>query len=332
MQILPELPLVTEAQQAAILAAPRTAAAHRQLLAGLPALNAVQSGGAASAATLPASLSITAWNAERCLFPEDSARLLAQQAPDIILISEVDHGMARTAQGHPTAEMAEALGMTYAYGVEFLELDIGGPTERPFCTDDFNARGWHGNAILSRAPFLRVTMLRLCDHGHWFSSDEMPADPDQPRVGGRMALLAVVPTDNGPLCVVSTHLESNATAPHRAHQFDMLMDEIDRFAPGLPVVIGGDLNTGNHLPPDFDHRRETLFARATLRGYDWSATPEGTTTRPSLITPHPTRKMKLDWFATRGLTCSDTLLIPALDPKGKPLSDHEAIWARLAFR
>lgn len=332
MQTLPELPLVTATEQAAILAAPRTAFAHRQLLASLPAMSAVQTGGSASTETLPASLSVTAWNAERCLFPEDSARLLAAQSPDILLLSELDHGMARTAQRHPTAEMAEALGMTYAYGVEFHELDLGGPTERPFCTDDFNARGWHGNAILSRAPFARVTMLRLCDHGHWFSSDEMPADPDQPRVGGRMALLAVVPTAKGEVCVVSTHLESNATTPHRAHQFDMLMDEVDRFAPDMPVVIGGDLNTGNHLPPDFDHRHETLFERAEARGYDWSATPEGLTTRPSLITPHPTRRMKLDWFATRGLTATDSLLIPALNPEGTALSDHEPIWARLSLR
>jgi endonuclease/exonuclease/phosphatase family metal-dependent hydrolase len=329
MQILPELPLVTKAQQAAIVSAPRTSAAHRSLLAALPAMNAVQTGGEASTEILPAFLSVTAWNAERCLFPEESATLLAAHSPDVILLSELDHGMARTAQRHPTADIAAALGMTYAYGVEFHELDIGGPTERPFCTDSFNARGWHGNAILSRAPFTRVTMLRLCDHGHWFSSDEMPADPDQPRVGGRMALLAVVPTANGPVCVVSTHLESNATAQHRAHQFDLLMDEVDRFAPDMPVIIGGDLNTGNHLPPDFDHREESLFDRASARGYDWSATPAGTTTRPSLITPHPTRKMKLDWFATRGLTASDNALIQALDPKGKALSDHEAIWARL---
>jgi endonuclease/exonuclease/phosphatase family metal-dependent hydrolase len=207
-------------------------------------------------------------------------------------------------------------------------LDLGGPTERPFCTDDFNARGWHGNAILSAVPFERVTMLRLDDHGHWFASDERDADPNQPRVGGRMALMAIVPSDAGPVCVVSTHLESNADADYRAAQFDLVMDEVDRFAGGLPVLIGGDLNTGNHLPPDFDWRRETLFERAKDRGYDWSMTPDGTTTRASLITPHPDRVMKLDWFCTRGMRGGERALIAAIGPDNIPLSDHEAIWCR----
>jgi hypothetical protein len=141
----------------------------------------------------------------------------------------------------------------------------------------------------------RVTMVRLCDHGHWFASTESDTDPDQPRVGRRMALLAVVPGENSPICLVSTHLESNADAPYRDVQFDMLMDAIDAFAPKMPVLIGGDLNTGNHLPPDFDWRRETLFARADARGFSGQ---------------------------TRAL-------IPALAPSAKPLSDHDAVCCRV---
>ncbi|WP_417269454.1 endonuclease/exonuclease/phosphatase family protein [Celeribacter sp.] len=326
MKSLSELPLVTKADKARILAAPRTAVAHRDLLESLPAMNAVQTGGAASGSVLPAELSVVAWNVERGLFPDENAALLAPFAPDVVLLSEVDHGMARTSQNHTTADMAEALNMTYAFGVEFLELDLGGATERAFCTDDYNARGWHGNAILSTVAFDAVTMIRLDDHGHWFSSDELDADLSQPRVGGRMALAAIVPRQTGAVCVVSTHLESNADADHRAGQFDRLMDAIDAFAPGLPVIIGGDLNTGNHLPPDFDWRNETLFANAEARDYDWDATPAGITTRPSLITPHPTRQMKLDWFALRGVSFVGKALIPAVAKDGKPLSDHDAIW------
>jgi endonuclease/exonuclease/phosphatase family metal-dependent hydrolase len=327
--VLPELPLVTPDQRANILSSPRTAASHRTLLQALPAMNAVQIGGAASAPFLPGTLSVAAWNVERCLFPQDSADLLRPFAPDVVLLSEVDHGMARTSQHHTTADVAQALGMTYAYGVEFHELDLGGPTERHFCTDDFNARGWHGNAILSRVPFDRVTLVRLDDHGHWFASDERDADPNQPRVGGRMALLAVIPTEAGPVCVTSTHLESNANAAHRAKQFELLLDAIDTFAPGMPVVIGGDLNTGNHALPDFDWRPEPLFDHARARGYDWSATPEGLTTRASLISPHPDRIMKLDWIALRGLRTRQTALIPALNHAGRPLSDHDAVWCRI---
>ncbi|GIT91916.1 endonuclease [Jannaschia pagri] len=317
---------LTQAQRHRIEAAPRTADSHRALLAGLPAMNAVEVDGTAPRDALPASVSVVAWNVERCLFPEVSAAHLAPYAPDIVLLSEVDNGMARTAQRHTTEAMAQAMGMAYVFGVEFQELALGGPTERPFCTDDFNALGWHGNAILSAAPPTRLTMERLDDHGHWFVGPK--SDPDQPRVGGRMALLAEVPTASGPICVVSTHLESNADAAHRGAQFDRLLDTIDAFSPGLPVILGGDLNTGNHMPPDFDWRAETLFAAAEARGYDWSATPEGPTTQPSLITPHPTRKMTLDWFATRGISVEEKALINATSSDGTPLSDHHAVWCR----
>lgn len=330
MRTTDALPPVTDADHARILAAPRTSAAHRDLMASLPALNAVQVGGTASGVALPGEVSVVAWNIERCLFPAASAAHLAPLAPDIVLLSEVDCGMARTAQRHTTADMAGAMGMAYAFGVEFVELDLGGPTERHFCTDDFNAQGWHGNAILSRVPFDRVTMLRLCDHGHWFASDDLDADPDQPRVGGRMALLAVVPGAAGPMCFVSTHLESNAAGPHRSAQFAALLDAVDAFAPGLPVLIGGDLNTGNHVPPDFDWRGEGLFAEAESRGYRWDFTPAGMTTRPSLITPHPTRVMRLDWFAARGLASTHSALLASVGPDGTPLSDHEAIHCRVS--
>ena len=196
MQMFPELPLATDAQRQAILDAPRTEEAHRALLASLPFMNAVQVGGIPSAEALPTDVTVVAWNLERCLFPEESAAHLADLAPDVVLLSEMDHGMARTKQRHTTEDMAAAMGMAYAYGVEFFEIGLGGETERPLCEDDFNARGWHGNAILSKVPLDRVTMFRLDDHGHWFTADN-GGDPGQPRVGGRNAIAAVLPTAKG---------------------------------------------------------------------------------------------------------------------------------------
>lgn len=328
ISLLDTLPPVTSEQRARLMAAPRTAEAHRALMADVQAMNAVQLGGTPSRTTLPAEITVAAWNVERCLFPADTAARLGAVAPDVVLLSEVDHGMARTAQRHTTAEIAEALGMVYAFGVEFHELDLGGATERAYCLDDFNALGWHGNAILSSVPFEAVTLIRLDDHGHWFSADS-GADPDQPRLGGRMAIAAIVPTAQGPICVVSTHLESNAGPAHRHAQFEILLTAVEAFAPGLPVLIGGDLNTGNHLPPEFDWRKETLFDLGKSHGYSWDFTAEGMTTRPSLITPHPDRVMKLDWLAGRDLQRLDTGILTSLDPTERPLSDHDCVWARV---
>lgn len=316
-------------QREQILNAPRTSEAHRALLDRLPCMNAVQLGGQPGKERLPASFHVVAWNVERCLFPEDSANQLSHLHPQIVLLSEVDYGMARTKQRNTTEDMAAALGMTYAFGVEFFEMALGGDTEQEFCEDSFNAEGWHGNAVLSTVPFEKTALFRLDRDGHWFTP-ETGADTDQPRVGGRMAIAAIVPGESGPICVVSTHLESNADNTHRAAQFDDLMDLVDSFAPDMPVLIGGDLNTGNHMPPDFDWRKETLFQRAKERGYDWSFTAPGTTTRPSLITRHPDRKMKLDWICAKGMSCHDRGIVPSIDPNGRPLSDHDAVYARVS--
>jgi endonuclease/exonuclease/phosphatase family metal-dependent hydrolase len=144
-----------------------------------------------------------------------------------------------------------------------------------------------------------------------------------------MAIAAVVPTQNGPICVVTTHLESNADPAHRHQQFDVLLTALDGFAPDMPIMIGGDLNTGNHVPPDFDWRSETLFKLAENRGYSWDFTGPGDTTRPSLITPHPDRKMKLDWLAGRGLTPLNSGVLPSISAEAKPLSDHDCVWTRV---
>lgn len=331
-QILGALPRVTAAERARILAAPRTSEANAELMASIPAMTALEQGGVPARKVLPRSFTVAAWNVERCLFPNDSADHLAQHAPAIVLLSEMDSGMARTSQKNTSADMAAALGMTYAYGVEFYEMGLGGETERDFCTDDFNAAGWHGNAILSSVPFEKLALIRLDQKGHWFCTGPQSAgDTGQPRLGGRMAVAAIVRGEAGPLCVVSTHLESNAQAPYRHAEFGRLLAAVDEFAPGLPVLIGGDLNTGNHMPPDFDWRKETLFALAEEQGYSWTLTAEGTTTRASLITPHPTREMKLDWFASRGVPGEALPVLPSVHENGRPLSDHDCMLCRVTL-
>ena len=325
------LPNVTSEQRVRILEAARTPEAHKELLYTIPAMTALEVGGDGALEPLPTTFTVAAWNVERCLFPERSAAHLAKHNPSIVLLSEMDSGMARTAQRNTTADMAKALGMHYAYGVEFFEMDLGGPTERKFCKDDFNAAGWHGNAILSATPFEALALFRLDEQGRWFSTGpDTASDPDQPRMGGRMAVAAIVKTETGPICAVSTHLESNATAQYRHEQFALLLAMTDEFAPGIPVLIGGDLNTGNHIPPDYDWRAETLFDLAKEEGYHWDLTADGITTRNSLITPHDTRRMKLDWFCARDLSGEAMPLLESLDPDGTPLSDHECILCSLS--
>ena len=323
------LPPVTDVLKARILTSPRTAAAHAALMDDMPAMHVLEVGGEAQA-RLGREFVVASWNVERCLFPQASAKYLAARFPALVLLSEMDLGMARTGQCNTTAEIADALGMTYAYGVEFFEMGLGVAAEARFCTDDFNVLGFHGNAILSSELFQDLRLIRLPDEGYWFEADGN-GSTDQPRIGTRMAVAAILETQNGPICAVSTHLESNAAAPYRHKQMRVLLDAIDDFAPALPVVLGGDLNTGNHMPPDFDWRRETLFELAEARGYNWGATPEGHTTQPSFITPHPTRSMRLDWIALRQATGRPHPLDFCKDAEGRPLSDHLPVFATVVL-
>ena len=102
-----------------------------------------------------------------------------------------------------------------------------------------------------------------------------------------MAIAAVVTTESGPLCVVSTHLESDADAAHRHIQMQRLLDAVEVFAPDMPVLLGGDLNTGNHLPLHSGWRNETLLSLARDRGFAWAFTAQGKPPAPA--SSHRTR-------------------------------------------
>ena len=314
----------SEADRAAIATLEKSIEAHDARMADLACMNADEKGGRAERAEpLPFPFTVAAWNLERCLFPLQSAEHLGATGAEIVLLSEMDDGMARTRQRHTTAELAEELGMAYLYGVEFIELGLGSETELEFCKDQFNRRGLHGNSLLSTVPLHDPFLLRLKGERLWFMGDV-----DQPRLGERMAIGAVVNTASGPLVLVSTHFESATTAAYRERQMVGLIDAIDAAFPGRPVLIGGDLNTGNHAGGDFE--AEGLFARASERGFARHGGPlDVMTTRPSLITRWPERAMKLDWFLVRGLAISETRIVSSLCPSGRPLSDHDLITCRI---
>ncbi|WP_198672383.1 endonuclease/exonuclease/phosphatase family protein [Pseudogemmobacter bohemicus] len=317
--ILPRLPLPPEGTGDEIRALPRSVAMHDAYLARLPAMTGIEAGGTGTGVAPGFPLTVAAWNLERCLFSAASAAKIATSGAAVVLLSEMDDGMARTGQRHTTADLAEALGMDYLYGVEFLELGLGSETERDFCRDDHNARGFHGNAALSLAGFEHPFLLRLPGERHWFLDGG-----DQPRLGERIAIGGLITTVDGPVVMVSTHLESVSTASGRAAQMSAIIDLIDQRFPGLPALIGGDLNTGNHIAGGW--QAETLFGLAGSRGFTSHGGPEGQmTTRPSLITRWPDRAMKLDWFLTRGLQVARSWIVESTDPDGRPLSDHDMI-------
>jgi len=269
------------------------------------------------------------------------AAVLAAVGADVALLSEVDSGMARTANGDGPREVADALGAGYAFGVEFVELGLGDPAEAAQARGA-NQRGLHGNLILSRAPLTGTEVVRLDRGGDWFSTDR-----GQPRVGGRMAVIGEVALDGVGVTVASTHLEAFSAPGRRAEQLEALLAAVDRRRPGAPAVVGGDLNTFGADRAELADRRawtearradptrfswpvdhESLFSVARDHGYHWvDANVAAPTTRhhPDGRPDHP--PLKLDWILTRGLEARRPTVVPALGTDGTVLSDHDLVAA-----
>ena len=324
--------------------------AHADLASGLACLETVEALGDASTSSTAQPLGpwvrVAAWNAERCRHLDASLALLAAVDADVVLLSELDAGMARSGNHDVPQRLAEGLGLAGAFAVEFVELGIGDAADREFASSfalSENARGLHGNAVLARGGLRRdsACALRLDAGGDWFTHER-----GQPRVGGRVAVAGVVDVGGTDVVVVSFHLESSSTADERADQFGLLLRQVDeRFGAGTPCVLGGDANTfGAPITDLFDRagvRRlraedptrfswpvpsEPLFDVAAAHGCSWvDANVAAPTTNHDVAGLPDHVPLHLDWLFVRGLEARRPTIVHAVDERGTSISDHELV-------
>ncbi|WP_457152273.1 endonuclease/exonuclease/phosphatase family protein [Mesorhizobium sp. P5_C1] len=338
--LVSQLTHVPIADREAMRDGPRDSATHLRLAAATPALGQIEIGGRASRESAGETLTVVAWNVERLRHGDAVAATLVGQSPDVVLLSEVDEGMARSGNGHPLRALADQLGHAFAYGVEFVELDAGNAAERSATGGASNAEGFHGNAVISAVPLLRPFLVRLDAAGGWFRPER-----GQPRIGGRMAIGGQVQVGNRRVTVVSVHLENRTDPDGRAVQTRHLLDAIDKYDPQAPVLLGGDFNTltasheDRHDDPQAWAARiaaepdrlidvephEPLFAILAGRGYDWKAANRLDLPTQRREAGDPTPIGHIDWFFTRGLVASAPAVLPTVLPDGRPSSDHEAL-------
>ncbi|MDX6749393.1 endonuclease/exonuclease/phosphatase family protein [Geminicoccaceae bacterium 1502E] len=326
---------------------PADAGSFARAFADFPALHEIEQVPPLRALPPPAqSARIVFWNAERLKYGPASARLLASLAADAILLAEVDLGMARSGNGHTTAELARALGAGWIFGAEFVELGLGDARERAWHAGQRNEGGLHGNAILSRCALARPAMLRLETSGRWFDGTF-----GERRIGGRMALMAELEVAGTSVLLVSVHYESHTGPADRLAQTRVLLDGIEAHAPGRPVLIGGDFNTSSFTleqkrDPAFVVRaldeeparllspeaHEPMFGLLAERGFAWRSCNEaGAVTQRTRPDGTPTPPFgRIDWLFTRGLRCSAPATIAATDEEGRAISDHEALAVTIA--
>ena len=300
--------------------------------------------------SVPETIGVLAFNFERGVFLEEQLEFLIRHPVldriDILLANELDDGCSRSGNRNVAAEIASKLGMDYVFGLEFTEL-VG----------QNNQKGHHGNAIFSRWPILEAHSISLPVEYDWFFDA-------QKRTGGRQAILARLDVKGRQVGVVCTHLENRTTPEGRLRQLQFLLDAVEQAFPGLPVILGGDLNTcGFHggdqeamekLVNDENFLLRHLSCPEELERCLCSARQLGFTAVPPLqaageaaITrrkpmPGGVLLLRVDWLLLRS---AEALSWQVLSTKreecnfgprlqcfaGEELSDHNVLWARVGL-
>ena len=305
----------------------------------------------------PALLRVVQWNVEKGLRFEAIASAIGEhpalESADVVLLNEVDLGMARTANRHVARELAERWGMYWVFAPAHIELTkgVGAELDAP----GENAVGLQGNAILSRHPLRapRVVSLPVCFEPYHFH---------EKRYGRRAGILTRVETASGPVTFAGTHLEVRNDPACRARQARALLAAIPR---GERALVAGDLNVStfsrgtfartvrgvSRLLGDVDRLRASLvdpsaheplfleLRRAGFRTEGWNTAEATIVERLDALEdvehlPGPVRAplmrrlerhegelpMRLDWFAGRGLLPRDPRTV-----RGLEASDHDPI-------
>ncbi len=296
-------------------------------------------------AQAPEALGVLMFNMERGVFLDELGDFLencpAVRPFDVILANELDDGCVRSGGKDTTLELAKRLGMNAVFGLEFMELVNGA-----------DPKGFHGNAIFSRWPIRRAKAVRLPEQYNWYFDR-------QRRIGGRLAVLAELDVAGTPVGVGTIHLENRTHGPGRQAQLETVLAEAEALFSGMPVILGGDLNTNTFDGRDKDaiqaiagspalQRRcledvmawEGCLPAAEAAGYRLLPDrPAATRRKPLPGGGH--LDLRLDWLLVRGMETGESRTIStrredcgfapagsALSAfTGEELSDHNAVWA-----
>lgn len=300
--------------------------------------------------TVPEKLGVLMFNMERGVHLEEIREFLRDcpdiQPFDVILANELDDGCFRSGNKNTARELAQAFGLNYAWGLEFIEL-----------VDERNEKGFHGNAVFSRWPIRRAGVIRLPEQYNWYFDR-------QRRIGGRLAVFAELDVGGRPLGVVSIHLENRTHGAGRQAQMAAILEAVDRELPGMPVILGGDLNTNTFdgrskedigdiaASPDLRRRClegvfdfEPLLPMCAAAGYE-IVPGEPRLTRRKPLPDGDFLPLRLDWILLRGLQAEESRMVSTAKEDltyarpgsalerfaGAELSDHNAVWALCAMK
>jgi endonuclease/exonuclease/phosphatase family metal-dependent hydrolase len=288
------------------------------------------------------------------------------RAADLVLLNEVDLGMARSGNRDVAADLARALGLHGVFAPLFLELTPGRDDDLRFAARRENLESLFGVAILSRWPIANARVVDLP------SPERIQFDVER-MVGRHIGLVAAIERPGAPFVAVSAHLEVHRTRGHRATQVRVLADALR--GERRPVILAGDFNSHTfdrglwHAPlagalallltpggalrrrllhPDEGPAREPLFDELRGAAFEWESFVDHEPTlrlrfdrldelhalfgpahglaRRALAQVERRARLRLDWFAGRGWQDGRGSTVRGLDGPGHA-SDHAPLVA-----
>ena len=235
-------------------------------------------------------ISALAWNIERGSRFEGIINALKNHADlkdkDILLLTELDYGMARSGNRFVAQDLAWELELNYAFAPVYIALQKGSGVESE--TAEENTKSLHGLAMFSKFPLKNVQTVALPN-----GKDKMWGK--EKRLGYLRALIADIEHPAGQFRAVTVHLDAHSSRKHRHLQMKIILDHLEKL-PNLPTLIGGDWNTTtynaqnsnrailgyfrrvamgvknvveNHYPFPDRYFEKGLFEELEKRGYDY---------------------------------------------------------------
>jgi endonuclease/exonuclease/phosphatase family metal-dependent hydrolase len=240
-------------------------------------------------------ISALAWNIERGSHFSGIVHALTNHPQlkdrDILFLTELDHGMARSGNRFVAKELGDALQMNFAFAPIYIALQKGSGVEE--FVEGENTDAIHGLAMYSRYPMKNVHAIPLPN-----GKDKMWGK--EKRLGRLRALIADIEHPAGTFRAVTIHLDALCSRAHRHRQMKIILDHLDTFPP-LPVLLGGDWNTTtfnsqnatrailgywrrvfmgvrnvvkNHYPYPDRYFESRLFSELENRGYEYKTLNE----------------------------------------------------------
>lgn len=214
-----------------------------------------------------------AWNLERGLRFEGIANALATNHDlinkDVLMLPELDHGMARSGNRFIVKELAGRLGLNFAFAPVYIPLQKGSGLEAEMAGE--NTLSIHGLAMMTPWVMTNVHTVDLPN-----GKDKMLGK--EKRLGWLRALVAEIEHPACTFRAVTIHLDVHCAREHRRRQMRIILDHLATLSP-LPTLIGGDWNTTTF---------NAQTARHAILGY-WRRVMMGVSNVANNHFPHPDR-------------------------------------------